>query len=100
MPLTGSSVSSLAPSGQIESIKAVADATDTHAVLVDGRANNGANDGIESGGIAAAADDTDRAHGFISIPSQKVIDKFRGLHELADVTQDTREEVESEEDSE
>jgi len=28
------------------------------------------------------------------------IDKFNGLHELADVTQDTREEVESEEDSE
>lgn len=50
--------------GPDESIKAVADADDAHAVLVDGGANNGANHGVESGSIAAAVDDTDRAHRF------------------------------------
>ena len=50
--------------GPDESIKAVADADDAHAVLVDSSANNGANDSVESGSIAAAVDDTDRAHRF------------------------------------
>jgi len=43
---------------------------------------------------------TDRAHRFHIYTLTESIDKFDGLHELADVTQDTREEVESEEDSE
>ena len=50
--------------GPDESIKTVADADDAHAVLVDGGANNGANDGVESGSITAAVDDTNRAHWF------------------------------------
>jgi hypothetical protein len=69
-------------------------------VLVDGRANNGANDGVKSGSIAAAVDNTDRAHRFHMYTFTEGIDKLKGLHELACVTQDTRAEVESEEDSE
>jgi hypothetical protein len=38
--------------------------------------------------------------GFISNTLTEIIDKFNAWHELADVTQDPREEVESKEDSE
>jgi hypothetical protein len=86
--------------GPDESIKAVADADDAHAVVVDGRANNGANDSVWAGSIAATVDDTDCAHSFHIYTLTGSIDKFNGLQELDDVTQDTREEVESEEDSE
>ncbi len=50
--------------GPDESIKAVADADDAHAVFVDGRPNNGANNGVESGSITAAVDEADCAHSF------------------------------------
>jgi hypothetical protein len=40
------------------------------------------------------------AHSFHICTVTESIDKFDGLHELDDVTQDTREEVESEGDSE
>jgi hypothetical protein len=81
-------------------LEAVADADDAHAVLVDGRANNGANDGVKSGSIAAAVDNADRAHRFHMYTLTESSDKLKGLQELAYVTQDTRAAVESEEDSE
>jgi hypothetical protein len=89
MPLTDSSVSSFCALGPDRSIKAVADADDAHAVLVDGRGNNGANDSVEAGSIAAAVDDTDGAHRFHICTLPENIDKFNGLHELAGVTKDT-----------
>jgi hypothetical protein len=86
--------------GPDEPIKAVADADDAYSVLVDSGANNGANGSVESGSVAAAVDDTDRTHRFHIYTLTESIDKFKGLHELAYASQDTREEVESEEDSE
>jgi hypothetical protein len=43
--------------GPDESIETVADTDDTHVVLIDGGANDGADDGIETGSVAAAVDD-------------------------------------------
>jgi hypothetical protein len=62
--------------GSDESIKAVTDADDAHGVFVDGRANNGAEDSVEAGSIAAAVDDTDGAHRFHIYTLTQTIDKF------------------------
>jgi hypothetical protein len=86
--------------GPDESIKAVADADDALAMAVDGRANNGANDRVYARSIAATVDDPDCAHRFHICTVTESVDKFNELHELDDVTQDPREEVESEGDSE